>query len=173
MKLPFNFFALKTVKTFSISMLATVFLLGATAGEAGVKIYKWTEANGTPHYSQNPPTNGVNLKKVQEIELRDGGRVASAGQMAGKTSADPTTAADANMTPEQKRIKELEAQNKAQADQQNKERCKSLQNNLQNLNAGGRVYEMDNNGERKYLDNREMELRKQKVAEAVQQYCQS
>lgn len=154
-----------------IASLATLVLLSMPSMGQAVTMYKWIQPNGTPHYSQNPPTNGVNLKKIQVIELRDGGRLVNPGEMAGKTTADPNAANEANMTPEQKRIKELEAQNKAQQNQQNQERCKSLQNNLQNLNAGGRVYEMDNNGERKYLDNREMELRKQKVAEAVAQYC--
>ncbi|MCP6307928.1 hypothetical protein NL447_27010, partial [Klebsiella pneumoniae] len=55
--------------------------------------------------------------------------------------------------------------------QQDAERCKALQNTLANLNQGGRVYEMDNKGERKYLDGREIELRRQQVAQTVGQYC--
>ena len=72
---------------------------------------------------------------------------------------------------EQQRIAELETQNKLQQQQQDQERCKSLQNNLANLNVGGRVFEMDANGERKYLDSREIELRRDKVAQALKQYC--
>ena len=104
--------------------------------------------------------------------MRTDGRVTDAGASGG-ASATGSTSALANTnpapvasttSPEQARIKELEAQ-------QTQERCKSLQNNLQNLNAGGRVYEMDAKGERKYLEDREMELRKQKVASAISQYC--
>lgn len=160
------------IKTGLFSIGTLLLLATAQIGQT-VTIYKWIQPNGTPRYSQNPPTNGVNLKKVQVLELRNSGGLANPGQMAGSTTANPNAAAEASMTPEQKRIKELEAQNKAQTEQQTQERCKSLQNNLQNLNAGGRVYETDSNGERKYLDNREMELRKQKIAEAVQQYCKS
>ena len=96
----------KLLKSGVLSVTAIMLMATATLGQAAT-FYKWTDPNGTPHYSQNPPTNGVNLKKVQVIELRDGGRVANAGQMAGRTTADPT--ADANLTPEQKRIKDLEA----------------------------------------------------------------
>lgn len=156
------------LKRFLLLSLATV-----SISSQAITLYKWTDANGTPHFSDVAPTNGVNLKNVQVIEMRTDGRVADAGKMA-QTSAPAATgvapssaAASAGAgtpSPEQARIKELE-------DQQIKERCKSLQNNLQNLNAGGRVYEMDAQGQRKYLDDREMELRKQKVAEAISQYC--
>ena len=147
----------------------TAILLMMTAvGLNAATYYKWTDSNGVPHYSQFAPTNGVDLKKVQVINTRELGSPAAT---ATATSTNGTAAASAPMNPEQKRIAELEAQNKAQQQQQDKERCKALQNNLSNLNVGGRVYEMDNKGERKYLDGREIELRRQKVAQAISQYC--
>lgn len=147
-------------KTFTaiLMMMSAVSLNAAT-------YYKWTDSNGVPHYSQYAPTNGVDLSKVQVINTRDLGSPATAATTtSGGTASVP-------LTPEQKRIAELEAQNKAQQQQQDKERCKALQNNLSNLNVGGRVYEMDNKGERKYLDGREIELKRQKVAQAISQYC--
>lgn len=123
--------------------------------------YKWTDSNGVPHYSQHPPTNGVNLKKVQVINTRE----------LGVPSTTPTATTAAVLSPEQQKIAQLEAQNKAQQLQQDQERCKSLQNNLSNLNVGGRVFEMDDKGERKYLDSREIELRRERVAQALKQYC--
>lgn len=158
------------IKRFVLLGLVTV-----SVSSQAITLYKWTDPNGTPHFSDTPPANGVNLKNVQVIEMRTDGRVADSGTMgansATSTTSMPTVGGQASTSatagtasPEQARIKELEAQ-------QMKERCQSLQNNLQNLNAGGRVYEMDDKGERKYLDDREMELRKQKVAEAVSQYC--
>lgn len=157
------------IKPFSYLLLVSLI----SANVQALTYYKWTDANGTPHYSQYAPTNGVDLKKVQVITMRDDGRINNTGQMAEQNV--PTTSQmpnpEGNLTPEQQRIKELEAQNKSQKEQADKERCKSLQNNLQNLNAGGRVYEMDNKGQRKYLDGREIELKKQKVQQAIQQYC--
>lgn len=146
----------------------TAFLLMLTAvGLNAATYYKWTDSNGVPHYSQYAPTNGVDLKKVQVINTRELGSPAATAATAGTTSSTASTV----MSPEQKRIAELEKQNKAQQQQQDKERCKALQNNLSNLNVGGRVYEMDSKGERKYLDGREIELRRQKVAQAISQYC--
>lgn len=147
----------------------TAILLMMTAvGLNAATYYKWTDSNGVPHYSQFAPTNGVDLRKVQVINTRELGSPAAAAAATAGTSDGP---ASTPMTPEQKKIAELEAQNKAQQQQQDKERCKALQNNLANLNVGGRVYEMDNKGERKYLDGREIELKRQKVAQAISQYC--
>ena len=43
--------------------------------------------------------------------------------------------------------------------------------NLTNLNVGGRIYEMDANGKRQYLDGREIELKRERVQQAINQYC--
>ena len=128
--------------------------------------FKWTDKNGVPHYSQYAPTNGVNLHKVQVVNTRELGPSSSAAAaVPNASSAAPT------QNPDQKRNAELESQNKLLKKQQDQEHCKSLQNNLANLNVGGRVYEMDDKGERKYLDGREIELRRGKVAQAINQYC--
>lgn len=146
-----------------IALVLTVFSIGLNAAT----YYKWTDGNGVPHYSQYAPTNGVDLKKVQVINTRELGSPAATSATAGANGGPASTA----MNPEQKRIAELEAQNKAQQKLQDQERCKSLQNTLANLNVGGRVYEMDNKGERKYLDGREIELKRQTVSKAISQYC--
>lgn len=143
-------------------------LLSMTALSANsATYYKWADANGTPHYSQYAPTNGVDLNKVQVINTRD--------IMPSSMTQTATTGANgqptAPLSPEQQRIADLEAQQKAQQAEQDKERCKSLQNNLANLNVGGRVYEMDAKGERKYLDGREIELKRQQAQQAINQYC--
>lgn len=161
-----------------LKRLLLLSLVTVSLSSQAITLYKWTDPNGTPHFSDVAPTNGVNLKKVQVIEMRTDGRVADAGKLGANsatgatgtapspvaTGGTPASATAGTPSPEQARIKELETQ-------QLKERCQSLQNNLQNLNAGGRVYEMDAQGQRKYLDDREMELRKQKVADAISQYC--
>lgn len=147
-----------------IKPILALFLTLTSIGLNAATYYKWVDSSGVPHYSQYAPTNGVNLKKVQVVNTRELSSPATAAAPAG-------VASQVAQTPEQQRIAQLEAQNKAQQQQQNKEQCKSLQNNLANLNVGGRVYEMDNKGERKYLDGREIELRRQKVAQAISQYC--
>ncbi len=151
--------------------LCHVVLLSLVAfGANSTTYYKWIDQNGVPHYSQYAPTNGVDLNKVQVINART---FEPAKPPAGANQPMQANMPQANtaLTPEQRRIQELEAQNKAQEQQANKERCKSLQNNLQNLNAGGRVYEIDDKGQRQYLDGKAIETRKQTIQQAMQQYC--
>lgn len=142
----------------------TALLCTALINAHAATYYKWLEANGTPHYSDIMPTSGVNLKKIQIINTREDARLNAA---AGVSASDN---ADATMTPEQKRIKELEAQTKQQQADQNKDRCQALQAQTQNLAAGGRVYQMVN-GERKYLDSQEIQQQQQQNQQLIQQFC--
>ena len=101
------------------------------------------------------------------IEFRSDGRQTSTGQLAGKTEANQS----APQSAEEQRVAQLEARIKEQEAQANAQRCQSLRNNLTNLNVGGRIYEMDANGKRQYLDGREIELKRERVQQAITQYC--
>ena len=152
---------------FLLSLMLSPFVM---ASSNAATYYKWTDKNGVPHYSQYAPTNGVNLRQVQVVNTRELGPSSRAPATAGN-STGAASGASPTLTADQKRAAELEAQNQQLKKQQDAERCKSLQNTLANLNQGGRVYEMDDKGERKYLDGREIELRRQQVAQTVSQYC--
>ena len=143
---------------------ACMLMLSMNASHA-VQVYKSIGAYGEVKYSQHAPQNG---KKVELIEFRSDGRQSNAGQMAGKTDASQSSNAQ---TAEEQRVAQLEARIKEQDAQANAQRCQSLRNNLTNLNVGGRIYEMDANGKRQYLDGREIELKRERVQQAISQYC--
>lgn len=130
-----------------------------------VQVYKSIGAHGEVKYSQHAPQNARNL---EVIEFRSDGRQNNTGQMAGKTDPNQNTGVQ---NPEDQRVAELEARIKDQEAQANAQRCQSLRNNLTNLNVGGRIYEMDANGKRQYLDGREIELKRERVQQAIGQYC--
>jgi hypothetical protein len=130
-----------------------------------IQVYKSIGAYGEVKYSQHAPQNGTN---IEVIEFRSDGRQADAGQMAGKTDANQNTN---TQSAEQQRVAQLESRIKEQEAQANAQRCQSLRNNLTNLNVGGRIYEMDASGKRQYLDGREIELKRERVQQAIGQYC--
>ena len=141
-----------------------VLLLSMNASHA-IQVYKSVGAHGEVKYSQHAPQNG---KNVEMIEFRSDGRQTDTGQMAGKTNTSPdNTPKDA----EAQRVEQLEARIKEQDANANAQRCQSLRNNLTNLNVGGRIYEMDASGKREYLDSREIELKRERVQQAIGQYC--
>lgn len=153
--------ASKMLITFGITCM-----LGLTMSSSyAIQVYKSTGIHGEVKYSQHAPQDG---KNIEVIEFRSDGRQNNAGQMAGKTSTDQN-----NSTPsaEDMRVSQLETRIKEQEAQANAQRCQALRNNLTNLNVGGRIYEMDASGKRKYLDNREIELKLERVQQAVKQYC--
>ncbi|MFT0771992.1 DUF4124 domain-containing protein [Psychrobacter immobilis] len=143
---------------------ACMLMLSMNASQA-IQVYKSIGTHGEVKYSQHAPQVG---KNIELIEFRSDGRQNNAGQMAGKT--DPNQSSNAQ-TAEEQRVAALEARIKEQEAQANAQRCQSLRNNLTNLNVGGRIYEMDANGKRQYLDGREIELKRERVQQAITQYC--
>ncbi|WP_169393439.1 MULTISPECIES: DUF4124 domain-containing protein [Psychrobacter] len=154
-------------KTWLVCALTTICLTASMTQSHAIQVYKSIGSFGEVKYSQYPPQHG---KNVEVIEFRSDGRQASAGQYAGKT--DPNQQ-PATPSAEDQRVAQLEARIQEQEANANAQRCQSLRNNLTNLNVGGRIYEMDANGNRKYLDSREIELKRDRVQQAISQYCAS
>ncbi|WP_227677810.1 DUF4124 domain-containing protein [Psychrobacter frigidicola] len=144
---------------------ATCILTLTTNVSYAIQVYKSIGTHGEVKYSQHPPQNS---KNVEVIEFRSDGRQADAGQLAGKTDANQNNNAQ---NPEEQRVAQLEARIKDQEANANAQRCQSLRNNLTNLNVGGRIYEMDTSGKRQYLDSREIEVKRERVQQAISQYC--
>ena len=153
-----------TAKLFVGLLAISLWLLSVNTSHA-VQVYKSIGAYGEVKYSQHPPQNS---KNVEMIEFRSDGRQNTPGQMAGKTQANQN---DTSQNPEELRVAQLEARIKEQEAQANAQRCQSLRSNLTNLNVGGRIYEMDASGKRQYLDSREIELKSERVQQAISQYC--
>ncbi len=143
---------------------ACMLTLSMSASHA-IQVYKSVGVHGEVKYSQHAPKNG---KNIEVIEFRSDGRQASAGQQAGKTDTNQSNAAP---NAEEQRVAQLEARIKDQEANANAQRCQSLRNNLTNLNVGGRIYEMDASGKRQYLDGRDIELKRERVQQAISQYC--
>lgn len=143
---------------------ACMLMLSMNASHA-IQVYKSIGAHGEVKYSQHAPQNGSN---IEVIEFRSDGRQTNTGQLAGKTESNQN---DNTQSVEEQRVAQLEARIKDQEANANAQRCQSLRNNLTNLNVGGRIYEMDTSGKRQYLDSREIELKRERVQQAISQYC--
>ena len=157
-------FRVNTATKLLLSISTACMLMLPINASHAIQVYKSIGAHGEVKYSQHAPQNGRN---IEVIEFRSDGRQSNAGQLAGKTEANQAAPPSA----EEQRVAQLEARIKEQEAQANAQRCQSLRNNLTNLNVGGRIYEMDANGKRQYLDGREIELKRERVQQAINQYC--
>jgi len=158
---------INTTTKLLVSIVAACMLMLSMNASHAIQVYKSIGAHGEVKYSQHAPQNG---KNIEVIEFRSDGRQTNVGQLAGKTDINQE---DNTQSAEEQRVAQLEARIEDQEAQANAQRCQSLRNNLTNLNVGGRIYEMDASGKREYLDGREIELKRERVQQAISQYCGS
>ncbi|MBD8899317.1 DUF4124 domain-containing protein [Rhodanobacter sp. DHG33] len=141
----------------SRSLIAVALLLLAPLATAQ-QIYKWTDAQGTVHYSQSAPPQGTKYKQVTLA-----GGVESSDQAAPQPSDDSTPApTDAPTPPPAAPMADTPA-NRAKM-------CATLKSNLATLQGSAPVV-MQQNGKPSVLD---ASQRKQQVDSAntqYQQYC--
>ena len=139
---------------------AALATLPATAGQ----LYKWTDANGRVQYSDTKPNNA----KVEPV--RAAVPTASSGSgsssYAEKEQAFKKRKADAN---EQEQKVAKEEANKAD----DAENCRRAKSSLSSLEMGGRYYETDDKGDRKYYDQSRLDSEKDRVREFLSKNCDS
>lgn len=141
----------------SRSLIAVALLLFAPLA-AAQQIYKWTDAQGTVHYSQSPPPQGTKYKQMTLTGVEE-----SANQPAAQPANDSTPAPTDNASPPPSAPIADTPANRAKM-------CATLKSNLTVLQASGPVV-MQENGKPSVLDAAQ---RKQQIDAAntqYQQYC--
>jgi hypothetical protein len=145
------------------ALVRLVLALGAAALAAAPavaqQLYKYTGPDGKVQYSDRPPVDGRKVEKVTSSRLSSVGTGAPAAAPAGADAAKavaPKTAAEQEQAYRQRRA---EAEEKAQKeaklaqDQQLKaESCAGARRELAGLQSGARAARINENGERIYLD---------------------
>ena len=148
------------------ALMVTV-AVALTAGGSALsgEIYKWTDENGNVHYEDRPlggeATERVNIAsrstdnaavKASIDARRD--RVAAREEARAERAAASAEAAKA----------EEEAENR-------KQKCSEYRARMQSYLQSQRLYREDENGERTYLDEQQIEEARTKVQEKIQEFC--
>jgi hypothetical protein len=135
----------------------------AFSAHAHAELYKWTDAQGKVHYTDQPPT--VNVEVIK-------------GTAAGQT--DTTTRAvqslDAQDQAYKKRLQEAEearakAEKETEAARIRRDNCERVRNNLANLQNRPRVYTTDAGGQRTYMDDTARAAALASSQKAVSEFC--
>ena len=150
----------------------------ATPMLVDAQIYKWKDKNGVTRYSDTPPTDNVKVDKIgKEITTKP---IPPAEKQAKpvvnntdvNNKAQPDTEDEAaklrarNAEIEKKNKEEQAAQAKLKA-----ENCRSAKADYETFAQGGRIYQMNEKGEREYFDDTGLNERKAKAQAEMQQYC--
>lgn len=160
---------------------------------ASAEIYKWKDKNGVMRYSDTPPPANVKVDTLNKkntvtpvqaeepaIGLKLSGESADSSAPEVKKPKMPSDMKDPPPDPELEASKlraknaEIEKQNKLEKEKQAKidaENCKSAKANYQSYTQGGRIYKMNEKGEREYMDDAGFEEGKAKAQAEIQQYC--
>ena len=128
------------------------------------EVYRWVDENGKVHFGDRPP-RGVQTESLDLPETGGGPPAPTDEERKAKTRR----LLDA--WEEERRIKK-EQQAQAAADKaKRKRRCSRARHELRDLQQGALFYELDEQGERRYLSDAELEQEKQKWREAIEYWC--
>lgn len=154
-------------------------LLGCTlvaaalvASPASAQLYKWTDANGRVQYSDKPPPPGRTGEKLTSSAVS----TVSGGTSSGGTGASaPKSLSEQEQEFRKRRAEQDEAQKKAQqvAEEQRSKQaaCQQSQRQLTALQSGQRMTTLDANGERRFMEEADIQQAIQRTQADVQKYC--
>lgn len=133
------------------------------ASLAHAQLYKWTDAQGKVHYTDQPPT--VNAETIR----RSSSGQAEASSQASQSLSDQDQAY-------KKRRKEAEDA-KAKADKEaeqariQRENCDKARNNLSTLQNSPRTYTLSSAGQRVYMDDAARNTAISNSQKAISDFC--
>lgn len=151
-----------------------IFTLLLLPAAAMAELYKWTDANGHVQFSDQAPAHNTKTEKLA---------VPTALPPSGRTNNDATESANTSETMIQRQKKmsdilkaereqrEADTARIAEEKAQKKRKCLSLKD-YQKRSEGGVLYDLDDNGERRFIGEKATQQHREKLNNAVQEACQ-
>lgn len=145
-------------------------VLMVLSGAVQAELYRWVDENGRVHYTDTPPP--PNAKKTEEIDAKR--RAAPAAQTDGDAAQGKSYVeqeAEFQKRQVQKAEKQAaEAREKEQAEAR-KRGCQEARTELAGLQAGNRITQYNAQGERVFLDDREIKEKIAQVKKSIADLC--
>jgi hypothetical protein len=141
-------------------------LLIATTGAQASEVYKTTDAQGRPVYTDKPPTLPAERLKVQsattdtvDVQKR---KEAEAQRLAEKEAGDKKAA---DTSAKERAANELSAEDRAK-------RCQQARERYDNVSGHVRLYEPGpTEGERRYLSAEEIDAARASAKQVMEEFC--
>lgn len=167
----------------SVYFVMGLALLTAFSSSSQAEIYKWKDKDGVTRYSDTPPPSNTKLENIgtKKVVKPTGKEPLSAvtntpavEQPKQIVLETPLQSPEEIAAEQRQRTAEAEKNNKQEKESQAKlkaENCKAARANLASYAQGGRVYKMNEKGEREYLDDTGLKQGADKARGEVSQYC--
>ncbi|WP_455217245.1 DUF4124 domain-containing protein [Kaarinaea lacus] len=156
---------MKKLGPLSFILILLILLVGSSAVFAG-KIYRWVDSEGNVQYGEHPPAG-------QGKQMNIPSKTPSYAKPAAKpsTNADDTASKFLESVAAERKEKQ-EAADKAAKDKAIRdENCTKAKKHVASLKLGGRRFEVDEKGNRTYLDEAEIQKRLKEAEKDVEKWC--
>lgn len=141
-------------------LLLASFLGGAMAAE----VYKWTDEQGRVHYGDKPPEQGA-----RSVDVDPG--PASGSPLPSDAERRDKTRRLLRAYEEERRIKQQREQRQEAKAAERRKRCAWARDRLRRYRQAGRLYDLDDQGNRKILDDSQRQQAEARAAQDVSQWC--
>ena len=136
-------------------------LLLSIAPYASAQVYKWVDEHGKVHYGDKPADEAsqkMDIKKARKADQYLKQRQGKRNKLLRAIEEDRHIERQQQAREKQKRL-------------QQEDRCRRARNNLEDYKRGGRVYELDKNGQRYFLKDEDFPERIKYWSEMVKRWC--
>jgi hypothetical protein len=163
----------------SLHILLVLMVFGLASSLSHAEIYKWKDKNGEIRYSDTPPPSNIKQEAIgKKKAVSPTGQVPLAPVVSGQSA--PSSGAKKEAMKEddaaKKRQVDAEVDKKSRLEKEKQEavkaeNCKTAKANLENYTQGGRIYKMNEKGEREYVSDAGLEEGKAKAQQEINENC--
>lgn len=170
-----------------LPLLLAGLALTAISGLSQAEIYKWKDKEGNVRYSDTPPPSNIKQEPItgKKKPITPTGKA----PLSPLTPVDSAVAVPAVTIPKDielpKNAEDVDAEKRrqnAETEKRNKqekeaeakrktENCSAAKANMQSYTQGGRVYKMNEKGEREYLDEKGFAAGREKAQQEINENC--
>lgn len=141
-------------------LLAAACLFPALA--AAESVYKWTDDEGNTHFGDRQPVG----RQAESVNIRTG-----QSQNGGSSSSARQQLEQIDERRAQENAEQEQSAAEQARQQQRQRNCETARNNLNILQAGGRIQTRGEDGERRYLSEEEIEQKRQQFQAIADDNC--
>ena len=139
-------------------------LAGLLITPAGAEVYKWTDEQGRVHYGDRPPEEGA-----QSVDVDPGS--SSGSPVPSDAERRDKTRRLLRAYDEERRIKQQREQQEAARAAERQQRCAHARDRLRSYTQAGGLYELDDQGNRRFLDESRRRQAEARAAQDVSRWC--
>lgn len=144
-------------------------LLHAPSVMAADDVYKWKDAEGKVRYTDTPPPGTIPYQNLSRKKVPANTSVTTAEKA--KAAAESKAEGAGKAPTEADAKKKAKEQEELAIKKTREENCSIARKNLINYKIGGRIYKVDEKGERIFVGDDEIEAGKQEAQKEVDRWC--